>query len=400
MKTEVGIIGGGPAGLITAEFISSKGYEVQIFEEHKQIGYPVHCAGVVSVEGLNYLGFKPEPVFYRNTIYGGRVFSSNGSCIKIRDKNPRAYVIDRGSFDNYLSNNAQNHNVKIYTNKRVERIKFQNGFANRIIVDGEEIDSDLLIDAEGAKGRLLSLSGIETRQKGILNGFNVDLNNVSIEPDMVEVWFNQKYAKDFFVWVIPLGEDKVRCGLATSRDNGINALRKFINKRFEIQAPRIIQGGLVCTGGPILQSVFPGLMLVGDVAGQVKPTTGGGIIIGGLCAKLAGKTAVKALIKNDFSAGSLKDYEIMMKKKFGSEFHMMGLLRRLLNKLEDKRINQIFKIFIEEELETKFTRLVKEGDMDMQAEIIKKAVTDPDIVSALVRSLGRFAVSELFDIFR
>jgi geranylgeranyl reductase family protein len=399
VKTEVAVLGGGPAGLIAAEFISSKGFNVQVFEEHEQIGYPVHCAGVVSIEGFKRLGIKIDPVFHRNTVYGGRIFSSNGSCLSIRDKIPRAYIIDRGPFDNYLSEKALNRNVEININKRVEQIKFQNGFAKRIFVDGKDISSDLFIDAEGARGRLLSRSGIETGQKGVLSGFNVELNDVCIEPNIVEVWLNQEIAKDFFVWVIPLGEDKVRCGLATSNDNGVKALKKFIKRRFKIQAPRIIQGGLVCTGGPILKTVFPGLMLVGDVAGHVKPTTAGGIIIGGLCAKIAGETAVNALQIDDFSLGSLKEYENTWKNRYGSELQIMLLLRRLLNKLEDDRINQIFKVFIKEGLETKFTKLVEDGDMDMQAEIIRRAVTDPVILTALVKSLGRLAVSDLFTVF-
>ena len=77
----------------------------------------------------------------------------------------------------------------------------------------------------------------------------------------------------------------------------------------------------------------------------------------------------------------------------------MLLLRKLLNRLENDRINRIFKIFIEEELETKFTRLIEEGDMDMQAEIIKRAVTDPVILAALAKSMGRLAVAEIFSVF-
>lgn len=399
MKTEAAVIGGGPAGLMSAEVISSKGFDVQVFEEHTRVGFPVHCAGVISVEGFKRLGVVLDPVFHRNTVYGGRVYSSDGSCISIKDKKPRAHIIDRGSFDYYLAEKAIDQGVKINTGKRVELINFNKGTATSILVDGEEIASDMFINAEGARGKLLQRSGIETGQEGVFNGFNVELEDVSVEPDMIEVWLEQELARDFFAWVIPLAEGRVRCGLATSNGNGDTALRKFIERRFKVEAPKLIHGGLVCTGGPVSKTVYPGLVLVGDVAGQVKPTTAGGVIIGGLCAKLAGETVVKALSIGDSSLSVLGEYENIWRNRYGSELQTMLFLRRILNEFDDERINRMFHVFIEEGLETKLTRLVKEGDMDMQADIIKRAVTNPAILSALARSLGRLAASELFAAF-
>jgi hypothetical protein len=77
----------------------------------------------------------------------------------------------------------------------------------------------------------------------------------------------------------------------------------------------------------------------------------------------------------------------------------MLFLRRLMNGVDDERLNRMLHAFIEEGLEEKFTALVEEGDMDMQAEIIKRALTDPVILGALAKSVGRLAVSELFAAF-
>ena len=393
MKTEAAIIGAGPAGLLAADVISRHGYGVEVFEEHTRVGYPVHCAGMISVEGFKRLGLELAPVFHQNTVYGGRVYSSDGSCITIKDKKPRAYIIDRGRFDEYLAMKAVDSGAVLNTGKRVDRLLFDSGVASGLKLDSE-ISVKVIIDAEGAGGRVLQRSGINTGQEGIIQGFNVELDVDDVEPDMVEVWFNQKVARDFFTWVIPLRENRVRCGLATSGGDGAEQLKKFVDKRFKQEGVKP-HSGQVCIGGPISRTVYPGLMLTGDVAGQVKPTTGGGVVMGGLCAQLAGMAAVNTL-END---ASLDGHEGDWRRRYGSELQTMLYLRRMLNSQDDERMNRIFHAFIEEGLEAKFTSLVEEGDMDMQGDIIKRALTDPSILGALALSVGRLAISELLSVF-
>jgi len=381
---------------MAADVISKQGFSVEVFEEHERVGYPVHCAGMVSVEGFRRLGIKPDPVFHQNTILGGKIFSSDGGCITIRDKKPRAYIIDRGKLDAYLADVAESNGANINTGSRVDRIIFRDGVAEGLNLGDSMVESGIVIDAEGALGRVLGNSGVPTGQVGVLNGFNVELDVEEIESDMVEVWFSQDTAKDFFTWVIPISEKRVRCGLATSRKNGAMALKHFIDKRFNKDPSSSIHGGLVCAGGPVKKTAYPGLLLVGDVAGQVKPTTGGGVVIGGLCAQLAGEIGVKAL---GGDVGVLGEYEKEWRRRYGSELQTMLILRKLLNGLSDDQMNRGVHVFIEEGLEQKLTRLVEQGDMDMQASVIKRALMDPAILAALVRSLGRLAVSEFFSAF-
>ncbi len=395
IKTEAAVIGAGPTGLIAADTISKKGYNVAVFEEHKRAGYPVHCAGMISVEGFTRLGVEPDPVFHQNTVYGGRVYSSDGSCITIRDTKPRAYIIERGAFDTHLAEHAVDSGVDLRTGSRIDEILFKNGQATSLRSGKENLDSKLFIDAEGARGRLLARSGIDTGQEGIYNGFNVELSVDYVESDMVEVWFDNEIAKDFFAWVIPIDENRVRCGLGTSNSDGVDALKHFVKKRFNREVDNI-HGGLICTGGPIKQTTYPGLMLVGDVAGQVKPTTAGGVVIGGLCAGIAGGLAIEALEKENIS--NLGLYDSLWRDQYGGELQTMLFMRNLLNRLDDERKNRIFHAFIEEDFEKKFTKLVETGDMDMQADVIKRAASDPAIIGALVRSAGRLAFSEFLSV--
>jgi digeranylgeranylglycerophospholipid reductase len=351
---------------------------------------------MISVEGFKRLGVEPDPVFHQNTVYGGRVYSSDGSCITIKDTKSRAYIVDRGVFDKHLAECAVDAGADIRFGSRVDEVKFKKGSTSSLKIGSSEVRAKVFIDAEGPKGRLLARSGIDTGQQCVYNGFNTELMVDSVEDDMVEVWFDTEIAKDFFAWVIPLGENRVRCGLGTSQVNGADKLRGFVKKRFNRDVD-IIHGGLICTGGPVNKTAYPGLMLVGDVAGQVKPTTAGGVVIGGLCAKIAGETTVKALESE--SVQLISEYDVAWRAKYGSELQTMLFLRSILNGLDNNRINRIFHAFIEEGLEEKFTRLVEDGDMDMQADVIKRAVSDPVILGALAKSAGRIALSEILAVF-
>ena len=84
--------------------------------------------------------------------------------------------------------------------------------------------------------------------------------------------------------------------------------------------------------------------MVGDAAGQVKPTTGGGIYYGLLCADIAANNLHRALENNDLSAKSLASYERDWKKKLGRELKICYYARKYYERLSDKHIDRIFDI--------------------------------------------------------
>ena len=397
MKTEAAIIGAGPAGLIAAEVISSKGYATTVFEEHRKVGVPDHCAGIISVEGFDRLGIPLDDRFYLNTILGGRLYSADGTCLEIRDKKPRAHIIDRGGFDRYLADSAVNSGVDLRTSTRVKDIIFTKKRVVGIKTGDYTVRSVVLINAEGPGGRLMARAGYSTEQEGILNGFNVDLSGVDVESDMVEVWFNDEASKGFFTWVAPLGGDRARVGLASQTGDGHVALKKFIAKRFNVTDVPQISAGQVCTGGPMRKTAYHGMLLVGDVAGQVKPTTAGGVVIGGLCALLAGESA--SLFIEGGKQTSLDWYEKEWRRLYGHELSTMLTLRRLLNGIGNERLSRMFSAFNEEGMGPRIASLIEDGDMDMQADIIRRAFMDPVLIGVMAKVIGRVLLGEAMSFF-
>jgi flavin-dependent dehydrogenase len=118
-------------------------------------------------------------------------------------------------------------------------------------------------------------------------------------------------------------------------------------------------------------------MGVGDAVGQVKATTGGGIVFGGLCAKIAGKVAVQAIGDNDFSEKYLRKYQKEWHQRYLRELRLMKLLRSLLNSMPDKIIDELFLSISSQGI----PELIEEiGDIDMQGELIKKVLFSPKIL--------------------
>jgi len=221
---------------------------------------------------------------------------------------------------------------------------------------------------------------------------------VEVDPGLVEVWLGDEVAEGFYAWVMPMDESTVRCGLGTAGRDGYDRLRGFVRRRFGVDKLEGVTAGLICTGPPVNRTVYSGLLLAGDVAGQVKATTGGGVVVGGLCARLAGETAVDALGCGDTCLGRLSEYERRWRGFYEGELKTMYAARRLMNRMSDERLNRLLAGLKEASLEDMLGDLVSRGDMDMQAGVIREAARNPRLLYMLLRGVGVAALGELISL--
>lgn len=385
------IIGGGPAGSQSAKIIAEHGFKTLVIEEDSEVGKPQHCAGLISISGLHKLGLNESKPFVLNKINGARFFAPNTNSFIVSRNDYVAVVIDRILFDKFLEKNALSAGAEyIYNTKAIsisrKQKKWKIKAINRRNGEKKSIFAKIIIDAEGRIGAIRRFAGL-THHVRILPAFQYVVGDVSdLDEKLVELYFDTDLAKDFFLWVIPISKNAARVGLATSKGNPKALLDQFITKsnysyKFSNVKTLDAFGGGVITSGPIPKYYAPGFLVVGDAAGHVKPTTGGGIILGGICAKIAAEVAIDALEKDIFLEKFLAQYQRRCNQILGKHFKSMKIVRWWLNKLSNKGYNRLFKYIKEKEI-TNLLELY--GDMDMQEGVIKKLLLNPKFLINLL----------------
>jgi digeranylgeranylglycerophospholipid reductase len=382
-ETDIIVIGAGPAGLIAAREAATRRADVVVLEEHEEIGKPCHCAGLLSLKGLERLGVSTDGVYVQNKVRGARFFSPSGLTFTIEKNEPVACVIDRSIFDRFLAQKTIEAGARISLNEQVKDIE-RGEKETTIQSKNKKFYTKIVIDAEGASSRILKETGLKPiNHDSLVPGIQCDLENVGVDPEYVEVHFGNSTSPRFFAWVIPLSENKARVGLGCKGESPKECLDEFVRRRFgfEKNLGRVdIRSGLIIIEGPIDRTFSDRFLVVGDAAGQVKPTTGGGVIFGGLCASIAGRIASEAVDCGDCATSFLGRYETLWKDELGKDFRSMLLARKVMNRLSDKAINKLFNAVIETNLQGIFSA---EGDMDFQSTIILKMLRKKEILKIL-----------------
>lgn len=370
------IVGGGSvSGLLAAREIASKGFKVVVLEEDHEIGTPEHCGGVVSQRGLENLGIIPRLKTIDNEIKKAVVYSKNRS-FEVNSENQKVIVIDRRSFDKELAFQAQSSGAEILTKSLITNVEKQNGFFYVKIKEGKIFKSKFFIEARGV-GVLVS-SG----QRKIIPSGQYEIFAPWIKRDEIEVIFDSDLYPGFFAWVIPTGEGKGKVGIAGRGVNTNILLEKFLEKRGKpysiirkIYAP-------IWINGYIKPFNIDSKVIVGDAAGQTKPTTAGGIYSGGMGGILAGQAISESLNRDDISC--IHIYQTKWIDKFGKEFDRLLLFRKILERLDNKTLDKIFSEISKSTLE----KISFTGDFDFHSFAIKRLLNTQMTINFLYAFLG------------
>ncbi len=361
--SDITIIGAGPAGSCAAwEALQGELEQpVSIIEEHHQIGEPVHCSGLIALDGLQKLKLSRREInrkICHNKIRRAKFISPNLTSVEIDRGSDSMGVVNRVSLDSILAERARRAGCDFYLGHRVTEIKYdKNHWILQIMKKNQSRihRSKILISAEGTRARLSASIGLPTPDKNwLFPAIQYEFEGIqNLEPDCVELYFGRKYAPGFFGWVIPINDESARIGVAISRKFS-RKTREFITRFFKkhpLLKPRLHNaiktqhyGGLVPVSGPINKTFHTNLMVVGDAAGQSKATTGGGVNVGGFCGRLAGNIARKIIAGDIASRQGSRDYEKLWKAHFEPNLSLMKLLRRMMTPLPDETWNKIIHI--------------------------------------------------------
>ena len=328
MYYDVIVAGGSIAGLLTAREISSKGFSVLVIEEDYEIGTPEHCGGLVSIAGLEELGIIPFRKTFDHMIESAKITSPNGKNFTINSKNQKVVEISRRELDKQVAFQAQKNGAIIKV-----RTSFQEMTETGIRTNEGKIDCRIFVDARGVS------SLIQKDRTGILSSAQYEIYADWIKKGKVEVIFDQEKYPGFFAWIIPSNEGKGKVGIAGKGINVAETLDEFLKEKGEFSTIRKIFAP-IWIKGPIKRFVDDKIVIVGDAAGQAKPTTAGGIFTSGMGGVYAGQAISKFLKTNEKT--DLLNYQKKWTERFGKEFDKQMLARKILERIDNETINKLF----------------------------------------------------------
>lgn len=328
MSYDVVIAGGSVAGLLCAREISSKGFSVLVIEEDYEVGTPEHCGGLVSMAGLAELGVIPFRKTFDHMIDSAEITSPNGDSFTIDSKKQKVIEISRRELDKQIAFQAQKNGAEIKV-----RTSFQEITDTGVRTSEEKIDCKIFVDARGVS------SLIHKDRTGILSSAQYEIYADWIKKGKVEVIFNQEKYPGFFAWIIPSGDGKGKVGVAGRGIKVSETLESILKEKGKCSTIRKIFAP-IWIKGPIKNFVEGKTVIIGDAAGQAKPTTAGGIFTSGMGGVYAGQ-AISEFLKTN-KKEDLEQYQKRWMARFGKEFEKQLLARKILERIDNDTINKLF----------------------------------------------------------
>jgi geranylgeranyl reductase family protein len=398
---DVVVVGGGPAGCYTASCLGRRGLDVHVFEEHPVVGEPVDCSGVVGAEAFSTLALPSS--LRLGTISNLTLVSPSKLEIRFSPQSPLAYIVDRAAFDRVIAGKTSDSDVTFHLGTAVVDMDVTDGWVELTVRDvfkdakartnGHETDSfrkirsTIAILAAGPHYKLQRKLGMG--EPGYcLRTAQAEVRTSSIKE--TKVLLGSTIAPGSFAWIVPFRKESgefARVGVS-SRTNALPFLNRLLSDLHSddyLSSPQVPIRSWVIPITPIRRTFSDRVLAVGDAAGQTKPTTGGGIYYGLLCAEAAADVVLEAFKKGDFSGGMLKRYEAEWRKKLGREIKMGALFRRLAERLADEEIDDLFRVIQSDGI---LSAVTSKARFDWHKDVISFALRHP--------ALGRIFLKGLF----
>ena len=340
---DVLIVGGGPGGLFLAARLAAQGVRTVVCEEHSRVGDPVHCTGVLSSDSFGRFDLPTTATL--NQLSEVRFVSPGGIPVDYATDSPIATVIDRPAFDRALAERAVAAGAELRAGARVSALDIDASGVHAT-VGAEAVEARLAVLACGATYAFQRRFGFGL-PRTYLHTAQRELPAAAMAS--VELHFGRDIAPGGFAWAVPVVRPEgfyVRIGVMAARDAlGCYArILERVGDRWGVSNRELPPRQKILPLGAIGRTYGDRLLAIGDAAGLVKPTTGGGIHYSIVSASLAADVAVEALANDRLDVASLAKYERRWRAELEDEFVAQQELRDVVTGLSDQAIDSFFEL--------------------------------------------------------
>ena len=339
---DVIVVGAGPAGNNVAYRLASLGYGVTVVDWRTRIGDKL-CTGIVGRECIQRYPVDKSLIFRDAKL--ARVIAPGGEALDFVRQDVQAQVVDRVGYVASFADMARRAGATYLLGHRVTDVSYQGEYVSIQLVDEMErrtLRARALVLASGFGSELTGQLGLG-RLGDFVTGFQAEV--LATHIDQIQVYFGHDISPGFFAWLVPTSGSKALVGLL-ARQHGQVHLDNFMLKLREEGKITAVTKGPSRWGIPLksLRRTFgERVVVVGDAAGQVKPTTGGGIYYALLASEIAADTLHQAFCRNDLSASQLSSYEKEWKALLSRELTIGYHARRLFEVLKDSQIDLLMR---------------------------------------------------------
>ncbi len=340
------IVGGGPAGLATAEVAAKQGVRTLVLERQNEIGYPIHTSGGSWVKDMKALAI-PEHLYHPITKV---IFLSPQREVPLLYNSPVACVMDVRGVYQHLAGRAVAAGAAIRVRHTVDQVLQENGRVLSVTVKnhvGErfEVRADVTVDASGFARHI----GVRTDMGKAFHrygfGAEYDLYAPDYPQDELFLIMGSAYAPNGYAWVFPRGKGRVRLGVGVlHRDNDDDA-RMYLD-RIMRDIPQLAQYFKGASPLEYHTGLFPsenylecfsrdGLLLAGDAGGHGSTLVGEGIRFAIYSGQMAGEVAAEAVKVGDTSAAFLRRFDKRWHARFARDMDIAYMINKRIAAYSD-----------------------------------------------------------------
>lgn len=338
---DVVVIGAGPAGSYAASLLAVSGHRVLILDQRSEDALSPRCTGVVGRPYVELLGLDDDVVLAQAK--SATLFSPGGERLRVESRDVQAYILDRVLLEWQLRRRAVAAGADVIDGFVATTLaSMERGWEVSGVRKGrrEKFSCRALVLAAGVCPALARQAGVSTPLRYLVGAHvEVDMSGV----DETEVHFLSDVAPGSFAWLVPVSAGRVRLGALCDR-SAAAVLRRFlvrpdISRRLAHPPGAIAQRPVPVSMSP--RAHARAVVSIGDAAGQVKPTTGGGLYYGALGARFAAEVVGDALCDGDLSEKALGRYDRLCRSRLGSEMRRGALARVAYTRLSPGWVDRL-----------------------------------------------------------